>query len=155
MNFSSKIFQTVKLHLAGYPDIEGHIFHQISKYLPAFQQPRAAAVKFSETYVATWRGEEPMWGALWPEKAGSRRKRGVYGDSEGKGGDKQEYLWLSFVWELSSFKFKFKITFKVNCSAVFNLETMLAAPGEKFLDSNRCCQWSSWILLKKKKSSCC
>ena len=64
MNFSSKIFQTVKLHLAGYPDIEGHIFHQISKYLPAFQQPRAADVKLSETYVATWRAEEPMWGAL-------------------------------------------------------------------------------------------
>ena len=56
---------------------------------------------------------------------------------------------MSFVWTLSSFKFKFIMIFKVNCSAVFNLETMLAAPGEKFLDSNRCCQWSSWILLKK------
>ena len=37
---------------------------------------------------------------------------------------------MSFVWELLSFKFKFKMILKVNCSAVFNLETMLAAPGE-------------------------
>ena len=37
---------------------------------------------------------------------------------------------MSFVWTLSSFKFKFNMIFKVNCSAVFNLETLLAAPGE-------------------------
>ena len=61
---------------------------------------------------------------------------------------------MSFVWKLSSFKFKFKITFKVNCSAVFNLETMLAAPGEVVFRQQSLLSMVKLAFVRRERSIC-
>ena len=61
---------------------------------------------------------------------------------------------MSFVWKLSSFKFQFKIIFKVNCSAVFNLETMLAAPGEVSFRQQSLLSMVKLAFVRRERSNC-
>ena len=61
---------------------------------------------------------------------------------------------MSFVWTLSSFKFKFNMIFKVNCSAVFNLETLLAAPGELVFRQQSLLSAVKLAFVRRGRSSC-
>ena len=61
---------------------------------------------------------------------------------------------MSFVWTLSSFKFKFNMIFKVNCSAVFNLETMLAAPGKVSFRQQSLLSMVKLAFVRGERSSC-
>ena len=61
---------------------------------------------------------------------------------------------MSFVWTLSSFKFKFNMIFKVNCSAVFNLETLLAAPGELVFRQQSLLSMVKLAFVRRGRSSC-